>query len=571
MLPLSLLGALAAITSQADGLVFSKYTVVHSLKDVIPNGWTKQVGNNLDKTRSQIKLRIHLSQPRISDFYELATKIATPGDALYGQHLSKQDADAILAPDPQSLKLVQHWLESENLGRRARIGSEGDSVVVVASVEEAERLLKTEYSSFVNQQSGQTVLRTLQYSIPDLLTSHIDVIEPTTFFGMKRMSLTKALSSEDTFAAQEANCSLVTPACLSKLYKYGSAEAYSNGRMGIGGFLNESASHSDLSTFMKQKNTQNNADQGFTCVSINNGVCSRDTPGGEGNLDTQYTRSITQRIPNVYYSTGGHPPVIGNVTDNEPYLEFLKYLLALPNQDLPNTLSISYGDNEYSVPDNYAIKCCDLFAKLGARGVSVLVSTGDFGVGDKCPDGRFVAQFPATCPWVTAVGGTNGINPEKAWLHSQGGFSDLFHQPNYQAEAVNAWLKHDKTHQEQTPYFNGSNRAVPDVAAQAGAHAFVYENKTGAIYGTSAAVPVVASIVQLLNSDRLLRGKKPLGFLNPWLYSHASGAMMDIQHGANAGCRNINGRGFQAVPGWDPVTGHGTPDFEKLLMISRMT
>ncbi|KAG5978847.1 hypothetical protein E4U55_005842 [Claviceps digitariae] len=572
MLFLSLLGALAAITPHVDGFATSQYAVVHSLDGVVPDGWTKQGGGKFDKTGSRIKLRIQLSQPRISEFYELATKIATPGDKLYGQHLSKEDADAFLAPDPQSLKLVQDWLESENLGHRAKVDSSGDSIVVFASVGEAEKLLKTEYSSYVNQQSGEKVVRTLQYSVPDILTSHIDVIEPTTFFGMKRMSHSRALSVDESLYTG-ANCSGITPACLSHLYNYAGSEAYSNGLMGVAGFIDEVPSASDLASFMKQQSTQHNADQGFTCVSINGGKCAPKVATIEAALDTQYVRAITHKIPNIYYSTGGHPPVIGNVTDNEPYLEFLNYMLALPNKDLPNTLSVSYGDREYSVPRHYATKCCDLFAKLGARGVSVLVSTGDDGVGSTCPNGRFTAQFPASCPWVTAVGGTIDVGPEKAWDNSTGGFSDVFPQPRYQAKAVNAWLKNDKTHQSQTPYFNPANRAVPDVSALASAHFVVLNGKNIGVYGTSASAPVVAGIVQLLNSDRLLRGQKPHGFLNPWLYSHALPGLTDITHGASVGCYNIhsNGRGFKAVPGWDPVTGFGTPNFEKLLEISRQT
>ncbi|KAG5922759.1 hypothetical protein E4U42_005342, partial [Claviceps africana] len=139
------------------------------------------------------------------------------------------------------------------------------------------------------------------------------------------------------------------------------------------------------------------------------------------------------------------------------------------------------------------------------------------------------------------------------------------------ARTVGAWLNGDGTHRRQTPYFNASGRAIPDVAALAARYVLVVTNKTISVSGTSASTPVFASLVQLLNSDRLLRGKKPLGFLNPWLYGHAASAMTDITRGSSTGCSNINGKGFHAVPGWDPVTGLGTANFEKLLRISRET
>lgn len=61
---------------------------------------------------------------------------------------------------------------------------------------------------------------------------------------------------------------------------------------------------------------------------------------------------------------------------------------------------------------------------------------------------------------------------------------------------------------------------------------------------------------------RLAVGKKPIGFINPTIYSEKFiGAFNDITHGGNQGCGTP---GFTAVPGWDPVTGLGTPDFVKL-------
>lgn len=390
-------------------------------------------------------------------------------------------------------------------------------------------------------------MRTLQYSLPDNLKQHIDVVQPTTYFGMKSNRLTQTALRDDKTFSKQASCSNSNPRCLSELYNYGSAKVYSNGRMGLAGFIGQFASKSDLSQFMKSQATQNNTGETFSCVSINNGGCPDNEAGVEANLDTQYARAITQKIPNVFYSTGGSPPTNGSVPDNEPYLEFLNYLLGLSDGDLPNTISISYGDVEYTVPNDYATKCCDLFSKLGARGVSVLVSSGDSGVGGKCPGKKFETAFPAACPWVTTVGGTSRTGPERAWSGSGSGFSEIFAQPSYQADIVNGWLKNDQTHQGQNPYFNASGRAYPDISALATNYPIVVNGGTTGVMGTSASAPVFAGIIQLLNSDRLSSGKKPLGFLNPWLYSSAASALTDITVGSNGGCSSINGKGFQAV------------------------
>merc|ERR1712048_1234090 len=81
------------------------------------------------------------------------------------------------------------------------------------------------------------------------------------------------------------------------------------------------------------------------------------------------------------------------------------------------------------------------------------------------------------------------------------------------------------------------------------------------VSGTSCASPTAAGVFSLLNDVRMQAGKKPLGFLNPFIYQHAS-AFNDCTKGSNLGCLGIGG--FPAVKGWDAVTGVGTPNFAAL-------
>lgn len=330
---------------------------------------------------------------------------------------------------------------------------------------------------------------------------------------------------------------------------------------------------------MSKYAVEGNTAESFTCTVVNGGSCptAAADAGDEANLDVQYARSITESIPLTYYSTGGLGEWVGSGTNtNEPYVEFLDYLLDLDDADLPNTLSISYGDDEVTVPDDYATTACDLFSQLGARGVSVLVAAGDSGVGgsgDCVVDGvkEFAVSFPASCPWVTTVGGTSGQAPEAAWTDGGGGFSSLFGQPSYQADTVNAWLEDDTTHDAVSAYFNASGRAYPDVSAQATDFVIVVDGRAELVDGTSCATPTFASVIQLVNSDRVANGKAGLGFLNPWLYTNASSALTDITSGSIGGCPGISGAGFDAVTGWDPATGLGTPVFTSLLAVSSET
>lgn len=91
--------------------------------------------------------------------------------------------------------------------------------------------------------------------------------------------------------------------------------------------------------------------------------------------------------------------------------------------------------------------------------------------------------------------------------------------------------------------------------------------------GTSASGPVMAGLVSLLNDARLNAGLAPLGLLNPFLYQSAanvSASFFDVVVGTNkdgdiqpkcGAFPTFCADGFTAQPGWDPVTGLGTPNW----------
>ncbi len=115
-----------------------------------------------------------------------------------------------------------------------------------------------------------------------------------------------------------------------------------------------------------------------------------------------------------------------------------------------------------------------------------------------------------------------------------------------------------------------AGRGIPDIAAQALRFFIVEDNQNLFVSGTSCSVPVrfpsslrsasstqltanvqtVAGIISLLNDYRLSRGRKPLGFLNPWLYDLGLAGINDVTSGSNPGCGT---EGFSAIAGWDPV------------------
>jgi tripeptidyl-peptidase-1 len=300
----------------------------------------------------------------------------------------------------------------------------------------------------------------------------------------------------------------------------------------------------------------------------------------EANLDIQYTMALSDPIPNVFYSTGGRGPLVPdldepdqNTGSNEPYIDFLTEMLKKDNDQLPHTLTISYSEDEQSVPREYAIDICNKFRQLGARGVSVLFSSGDTGVAAACQtnDGketkRFLPTFPAACPYVTSVGGTVGVAPERAASFSSGGFSEIWERPKWQHAAVQGYLKQMRGKWTKPLLYNPNGRGFPDVSAQ-GYHFHVFDKGSDRlISGTSASSPTMAGIIALINGARVSKGQPPLGWLNPFIYSHdAKDGWTDITNGGSTGCTGENkyshlptpfvaNASWPALAGWDAVTG----------------
>jgi hypothetical protein len=104
---------------------------------------------------------------------------------------------------------------------------------------------------------------------------------------------------------------------------------------------------------------------------------SRASPNYHANVNIQYTQGIAFPTPHIFYSTASQPPFTPDssslINTNQPILDWLEYVLS--QQNIPPTVSMSYGENEQTVPPDYAISVCDLFATLGLRGVSVLASS----------------------------------------------------------------------------------------------------------------------------------------------------------------------------------------------------
>ena len=228
---------------------------------------------------------------------------------------------------------------------------------------------------------------------------------------------------------------------------------------------------------------------------------------------------------------------------------------------LGSIISESLGACELDAPTGYR----DIYAAIAdravAQGMSHFVATGDSGA-YQCGQSTVAAgSFPSTLPTVTAVGGTSVFESvqgiyfkETAWSSpidqsgTGGGASQFYQLPAYQKSVANAAGR--------------GKRQVPDVAADGdpntGFH-IIFGGKAGQAGGTSAATPLWAATMALVNQDLKKNGLREAGFANPalyWMGQNASKLPAPPFHDVTRG----NNLAYDAGPGWDFATGWGSMD-----------
>ena len=235
------------------------------------------------------------------------------------------------------------------------------------------------------------------------------------------------------------------------------------------------------------------------------------------------------------------------------------------------SFSIGWGcDRLITAADLVPVR--EALAKATSNGTAALDASGDL-AGLECKGGQEWSSAPhaddtgldavASLPEMTNVGGTTlstdsdgGWLAEQAWFDgplsqgSAGGVSALFDRPDWQ-RALDVGTGRGR-------------RLTPDVSAVADPFTgvrIVFDGQDIVGGGTSQAAPIWAGIAAVMNQYLTEQGGRQVGHLNPLLYAVSQGArrpgFRDIVLGGNAVAN--------AGPGYDLVTGLGTPDVNNLV------
>jgi subtilase family serine protease len=236
--------------------------------------------------------------------------------------------------------------------------------------------------------------------------------------------------------------------------------------------------------------------------------------------------------------------------------------------------SISWSLGEHYFTKAQVAEMHSILLGATAHHVTVIASSGDNGALSDDDFGKPVKEvsLPASDPLVLAVGGTTlTANPstgtyisETAWNQgseaSGGGFSHLYARPAYQ-DGVPGISK-----MRGVPDVAGAGEPGGPIVAAVGSKTWVLSPS-----GTSGSAPLWGGLIALADQY----AHHDLGFVNPLIYriarsSSYSQAFHDITTGNNSLTEGQPVTGYQAGPGWDPVTGWGSPNAQVLIpLLSR--
>jgi tripeptidyl-peptidase-1 len=518
--------------------------VSFAAREKLPAGWAHMTNVQIPSD-NLYQLRIALHPKNSSELERRLLEISTPGNPAFRKYLNKDQITELVGRSKAEIDRITAFFQSQNV-KIEGVHPHRDWLFVSATKDQIEKVFECELGSFANSRTGASKVGVKGgYSIPSEISDLVNFVAGMNSFSFGHWD---AISSGDI-----AIPAAVTPQTLYDNYqipqigshgsKLGSQAVVEFGRMA--NFNDE-----DLQTFFKDLQPTLKGETCGVAYGKNDGT---GRPSVEANLDVQYIMAAAPFVNTTDYKITGS----AGIED-----EFLDYTILVNGQNQPPLVhSISYGEYGGSYDNVTDQQFSYELQKMGIAGVSVLLASGDNGVGCNKDGTSQEFDYPSS-PYITMVGATyidSASKKEVGATLSSGGFSKDFMQPSWQTAAVEGYFQSGA--KMPTEDFYKPGRAYPDIAAYGQNVQVVASGKTQSVSGTSCSAPIFAGVVSMINHELMSVGQPPLGFLNPWLYANPQ-MFTDVTSGSNPYQKC---QGFEAAVGWDPVTGLGTPIYPKML------
>ena len=274
-----------------------------------------------------------------------------------------------------------------------------------------------------------------------------------------------------------------------------------------------------------------------------------EAPAGETVMDLEIIHEVAPKAKLVIYLAGPQVALADRAFDQ------------LVTDHLGSVISDSLGQCEAGVGSGHRNVYASIEDRAVVQGMGHFVASGDFGAYDCGQANGTSVDFPSALPNITAVGGTTAFQSidgkyfkEMAWSApidqrgTGGGASQYYARPDYQKSVAQA--------------AGNGMRQVPDVASDAdpaSGFSFIFGGRAGQAGGTSAAAPLWAATMALINQDLKKKGLREAGFANPalyWMGENSAKLPAPPFHDVVSG----NNLAASAGPGWDFATGWGSMD-----------
>ena len=535
------------------------------------------IWNNLLSHSSHriLKFNILLKQQNTDVIERELIDRSNPYSRNYGEWFTKYQIDDIIRPS--NYEVVTDWLNSHNI----ECINNTDNLLCYAPMKKIHKLFNITYTK--NQK--------IVYNVPDNVLPHVDII-----LGMSndyQRDLFEPINNDYV-----AGNYIISPESIYHLYNVSYPEHKVHSSQSVVEFLGDSCYNNEsLQIFLRAS--------GISNISIPKknfwAPCDINTeaPDIEATLDIQYQTGINNNTDLYYISVSDWLYQFSNKVYESP--------------DPPKVLSMSYGWAEWDQCDPSVMPTCLLnvtgeeytrrtnieFMKLGLRGITLVASSGDAGApgrtNEECSgDNKLNPAFPASSPWVLAVGGTIFINAtelknpqtpmcknnscigggvelncnfDRCGWTSGGGFSNYFNRPPWQINASISYLNSTANFPPEN-LFNTHGRIYPDISLVAHNYLISSSGSYSTVDGTSASGPSVSAMISILNNMRVSNGKSTLGPVAAVLYSMAencANCFKDIIDGSNNSTEFVDCKwGYHGAKGYDAVYGLGVPNFKEI-------
>jgi tripeptidyl-peptidase-1 len=146
----------------------------------IPSGW-KQVSRA--SPDQQLSLIFLLRQRNLDVLEARLMETSDPTSEEYGQHMTHAEVNALVAPEPRDIGAVLNWIRTHiHSSVEMESTPNMDFVKITATVEEAERMLHTQYHEYAHVSGKHQIVRALSYKLPSDIAPLIDSVGPTVRF-----------------------------------------------------------------------------------------------------------------------------------------------------------------------------------------------------------------------------------------------------------------------------------------------------------------------------------------------------------------------------------------------------